>query len=442
MYAIVDIETTGGHASANGITEVAIVLHNGRETEGKYHTLINPGIPIPRYITALTGISNEMVYGAPTFAAVATQLFNLLQGRVFVAHNVNFDFSFLRHHFAASGLDFNAKKLCTVRMARKVLPGYPSYSLGKICGHLGIEIIGRHRAMGDAEATVCLFEKVLAADKDGAVVKMLGGRTGETYLPPNLSAAQIENLPATPGVYYFYDRKGKIVYVGKATNLRQRVRSHFSNNDAGRRKQDFLKNIFSVSHNACTSELSALIFESIEIRRLWPLYNRSQKRYHHEYGLYTYEDQNGYLRLFIERKKKNLTAVYTFNLLHEGQIILKKMVEEHRLDETMCFIDRSRSANVSEKAEQYNARVKTAIATLEKQLPTFLVTDCDHEKPNYILMEKGRFTGMGSIPQNVKMSDISAVKEHITSYPDNDYIRGLVYQFAEKFPERKIEIFS
>lgn len=443
MYAIVDIETTGGYASANGITEVAIVLHNGIEVEGKFHTLINPGVPIPRYITSLTGISNEMVYAAPRFEEVAANIYQLLCARIFVAHNVNFDYSFLKHHLQAAGFELNTKKLCTVRMSRKAFPGWPSYSLGNLCRQLQIAIENRHRAMGDVLATVKVFEKIVQEYPQGLVDKMVKGRNKEQYLPPHLPAEQVEQLPTEPGVYYFHNKKGKIVYIGKATNLQQRVKSHFSNNDDGKRKQQFLLHIYSVSFKLCGSELSALILESVEIRKWWPQYNRSQKKYHYEYGLYTFEDQNGYQRLFIERKKKQLPAIYTFNLLHEGQVLLRRLVQEFELNEGLCFIDRSgEAALVTETPEKYNTRVKKAIASLQEKLPSFLVVDSEGELNNYILMEKGKFAGMGTLAASVVTASITTIKELITPYPDNDYIRGLVYQFVEKHPDKKIEIFS
>jgi DNA polymerase-3 subunit epsilon len=185
MYAIVDIETTGGYASANGITEVAIVLHNGKEVEGKYQTLVNPLQLIPRYITALTGITNEMVADAPSFQEVAQNVFRLLEDRVFVAHNVNFDYSFIKHHLSQVGYELEARKLCTVRLGRKVFPGLPSYSLGNLCRSLSISIENRHRAMGDAAATTALFERILLADSDGQLEKMLKRGSRETYLPMN-----------------------------------------------------------------------------------------------------------------------------------------------------------------------------------------------------------------------------------------------------------------
>lgn len=440
-YAIVDIETTGGHATANGITEIAIVLHNGKEIEGRFHTLINPRVSIPRHITALTGITNEMLYDAPGFEQVASQIFSLLDQRVFVAHNVNFDYSFIKHHLQEAGWELNLRKLCTVRMARKIFPGYASYSLGNLCRELQISISNRHRAMGDTMATVELFEKLLQHDKEGVVAAMLKGRNKEQYLPPHLPAPDIEQLPNTAGVYYFYNQKKKIVYVGKASNLQQRVKSHFSNNDGSKRKQEFLRNIHSVSCRPCSSELAALIVESSEIRRLWPQYNRSQKKYHHEYGLYTYEDRSGYLRLFIEKKKKHLSPVYTFNLLHEGRVLLKKLIEEFALNEALCFVNNPVPA-IMETAGVYNQKVQTAIASLQEKLPSFLIADGEDDTANYFLMEKGKFAGMGPLPREALNSSVEDLKERLTLYADNDYIRGLIYQFAEQHPGRKIEILS
>ena len=181
MYAIVDIETTGGHANANGITEIAVILHDGVQEEGRYTTLVQPGYPIPRYVASLTGITDAMVASAPPFGDIADKVFNLLKGRIFVAHNVNFDYSFVKYHLEQAGFDLTEQKLCTVRLSRKVLPGLPSYSLGNLCRSLGIPVEGRHRAIGDAQATSVLFERILAADTEGHIAAMLRtGRPGRT----------------------------------------------------------------------------------------------------------------------------------------------------------------------------------------------------------------------------------------------------------------------
>ena len=438
-YAIVDIETTGGHAGANGITEIAVILHNGKQVEGQYQTLINPEQPIPRYITALTGITNEMVRQAPTFQEVADNIYNLLQHRVFVAHNVNFDYSFVKHHLQQHGYELNTKKLCTVRLSRKVFPGYLKYSLGSICRELDITISDRHRAMGDAEATAILFSRIIESDTDGHLHIMLKGKNKEQYLPLHVPSEHLERLPSTPGVYYFHNQKGKIIYVGKAVDLQKRVRSHFSNNDKSRRKQEFIRNVCSITHQACGNELMALILECTEIRRLWPEHNRSLKRFEHSYGLYSFEDQNGFLRLGIEKKRKHLQPLYTFNLLYEGQNLLRKLVKEYSLSEALCFIDPTAEA-VQEAPQAYNQRVEQAITMLQKQLPTFAVLGPGKEdqERSILLIERGRFYGMGYVPDQYTVSTTEELKSRLTQYPDNDYIRGLIHQYAELNPGNKI----
>src|SRR5215216_38549 len=164
MYAIVDIETTGGYAAANGITEISIHIFDGEKVVEQFETLINPNQLIPKYIQAFTGITNEMVQDAPTFEEVAEKIYTILQGNIFVAHSVNFDYSFIKSHLGFYGYTLNAKKLCTVRLARQIFPGLPSYSLGNLCHSLEIELKNRHRAGGDAGATVVLFKKQLAED--------------------------------------------------------------------------------------------------------------------------------------------------------------------------------------------------------------------------------------------------------------------------------------
>ena len=177
MYAIVDIETTGGHAASNGITEIAIILYDGVTEISRFETLVNPEQSIPLYIRALTGITEEMVETAPLFKDIAPRIYELLNEKIFIAHNVNFDYSFLKYHLGKCGFDLNSKKVCTVRLGRKVFPGLPSYSLGKFCNSLGIQIVNRHRALGDADATIRLFSMMLTADKEGHLHNFLNPRS-------------------------------------------------------------------------------------------------------------------------------------------------------------------------------------------------------------------------------------------------------------------------
>lgn len=441
MYAIVDIETTGGYAAAGGITEIAIVIYDGNTVIKKYETLLNPLFTIPRYVESLTGITNAMVEYEQTFEMVAEEIYELLHDKVFVAHNVNFDYSFIKHHLGVSGYDLNCKKLCTIRMGRHIIPGLPSYSLGNLCRSLGINVENRHRAGGDAEATVKLFELLLQKDTMEVIATMLRGRSKEQYLPPNLPAKQVKELPHSPGVYYFHDQKGKVIYVGKAKSLSKRVTSHFSNNKAGKQKQEFLRKIHNITWNTTGTELMAFILESVEIKKFWPDQNRSQKRFQQSYGLYSFHDMNGYLRLAIEKKRNNIEPLYSFNLLIEGHNLLRKLCKDFGLCPKLCFLQTA-PGTCNETAVDYNIRVAECIAHLQKELPTFALVGAGltEEEQSCILMEKGRFYGMGYLPGDISIISVDEIKSYITAYNENDYIRGLVYQHAERYPDKKILI--
>ncbi|WP_080059593.1 3'-5' exonuclease [Spirosoma aerolatum] len=173
MYCIVDVETTGGINGPTRLTEIAIFRHDGQQVVDSFHSLLNPGCPIPPFIQYLTGISDEMVQDAPTFADVAESVLRITEDAIFVAHNVSFDFNFVKKELNWLGYDFCRRTLCTVRTSRKVIPGYPSYSLGKLCKSLGIPLHGRHRAQGDAAATVLLFEMLLQHDSRGLIPRVV-----------------------------------------------------------------------------------------------------------------------------------------------------------------------------------------------------------------------------------------------------------------------------
>ena len=444
MYAIVDIETTGGHAAGSGITEVAVYIHDGNKVTQSFKTLINPERNIPIYITALTGINNAMVASAPVFKEVADEIFELLSGNIFIAHNVNFDYSFIKHHLKSAGYELNVKKLCTVRLCRKVFMGLASYSLGNLCRSLHIEIEDRHRADGDARATVILFDKLLQAGAQLHIDAMLKKSSSEQWLPLQLDKSIIENLPAKPGVYYFHNNREKIIYVGKAINIKKRVSSHFTQNDGEKKRQHFLRLIANITFKECASELHALVLESTEIRKLWPKYNYSQKQPAQKYALYSFEDNRGYIRLAIDKRKKNLQALYNFNMLHEGLVLLKNMADQFELNHKLCYLDKTpfaeKDIEFTEAPLYYNGKVKTALQSLEEQLPTFAIVDegLNKEEKLCLLIERGNFWGMGYISSLHNIDNVYELKEKIVPYADNDFIRNSIYTFAAANPSKKI----
>ncbi len=453
MYAVVDIETTGGYAAAHGITEIAIHIHNGYEVIETFETLINPNQHIPFHIETLTGIKNEMVANAPNFSEVAERIYQLLHDKVFVAHNVNFDYSFVRHHLEAAGYQLISKKLCTVRLSRKLFPGFPSYSLGKLCNSLNVPLNNRHRAGGDTTATAILLGMLLEKDTDGLIATTLKKSSKEQTLPPNLNRSEIDKLPNTPGVYYFKNEKGKVVYVGKAKQLKKRVCTHFSGHSISLQRQSFLKDIHSIDFQTCGTELIAFILEAAEIKKLWPENNRAMKRFEQKYSLYQFEDQKGYIRLGIDKFRKNTDVLYSFNNLLEGHQLLRDLAKEHRLCEKLCFIQaKKQSCSLhatgeclgacvgEESVALYNFRVKRAIKELHNLLPSFALIDegrAEDEK-SCLWVEKGKFYGMGYISGYVDLEDVENLKSVITPYPSNDYIMNLILSHGNEFPNKMI----
>lgn len=274
-YSIIDIETTGGHRSGNKITEIAIINIDDGKVVDEFVSLINPERSIPFHISRLTGISNKMVEDAPKFFQVAKKIVQMTEGRIFVAHNVFFDYNFIKHEFSDLGYTFQRDRLCTVRLARRYLPGFRSYSLGKLCDSIGIVNEARHRALGDARATTKLFQLILPKiNKLDFVV----ADSRKLALPPHLGREQYERLPHSNGVYYFYDQDGKLLYVGKSKDIKKRVGQHFRPNM--KQKKDIqLKNaIAKIEYKALGNELASLLFECHEIKHHFPPFNHSLKR--------------------------------------------------------------------------------------------------------------------------------------------------------------------
>jgi DNA polymerase-3 subunit epsilon len=444
VFAIVDIETTGGNASSGSITEIAIILHDGNQVAGKFHTLVNPHIPIPRYITALTGITNDMVASAPSFEEVAPHIFNLLSGRVFVAHNVNFDYSFIRHQLLQSGFEWEAQKLCTVRLSRKIFPGHAGYSLGKICRALQIELKDRHRACGDAEATAELFSLLVANDSQGLLQQMLKKGSREAYLPIHLPVSDMEGLPHAPGVYYFYNEKQKVIYIGKAKDIRKRVTSHFSNNSTSRKKQELMRNVHRISYQLTGTEFTASVLESLEIRKHWPRYNTSQKTIEFGFGIFRYEDRQGRQRLGIDRLRKTGNPVSKHALLTDAHRVLWKMVKEYGLCPVYCFLQKEGpcdgycggACGEELHVEEYNLRVAKAVDSLKKELPTFAIVEQGRQEgeKTWLLMEEGHFYGFGFIPAHQEISNREQLRELLTPYAGNEFVKNFMVQYAHTNP--------
>ncbi|ELR69537.1 DNA polymerase III epsilon subunit [Fulvivirga imtechensis AK7] len=430
MYAIVDIETTGGFAGKNRITEIAIFLHDGEAIVDSYETLVNPGQYIPSYITGLTGINQHMVESAPTFEEVAGEVFELLRDRVFIAHNVHFDYSFLKREFEKLKLPFSPRRLCTVRLSRALYPGLRSYGLGNLCEQLGIEIKNRHRAGGDAHATAILFDQLIK--KDYEYIKLaLKRNSRETTLPPNLPKEEYEALPEQPGVYYFHDKHGEVIYVGKAIDIKKRITGHFSGTSKNKRNQYIRNEIHHISYELTGNELIALLLESHEIKRLWPKYNRAQKYIPNQWGIYSYEDREGYTRLNISKKVKGVQPLVSFYSHSDAWQFLLGKVRDFELCPKLAGIQKSDGAcydlplgkcrgacDHQENHQTYNERVRQAAESFYEQDRSFAILGAGRteEELSIVLVERGNYHGFGFCDRDLQMSSLEEVKMVIDSY--------------------------
>jgi DNA polymerase-3 subunit epsilon len=280
--AIVDLETTGAHPAWNRVTEIAVVEVQAGEVASEWSTLIDPGAPIPAAIQALTGITNEMVAGAPAFRDIAAELHERLEGRVFVAHNARFDYGFLRHEFERAGLRFQARTLCTVKLSRRLYPGYARHDLDSLIERhaltLGEQGGARHRALGDARA-VWQFLRVAAEERGADVLENAARSLAKLpSLPAFIERATLDAIPEAPGVYLLYGESGAPLYVGKSVSLRSRVLQHFSDDLRSPREAQIAREIRRIEWRRTGGELGALLLEARLVKELAPAFNRQLKR--------------------------------------------------------------------------------------------------------------------------------------------------------------------
>jgi DNA polymerase III subunit epsilon len=457
MYAIVDIETTGGYAGYHRVTEVAVYHHDGLNITDRYSTLLNPGRSIPNFITGLTGIDYQLVKDAPTFADVADEIFSWLDGRVFVAHNAHFDYSFLKKEFEDAGINWNSKKLCTVRLSRKIIPGLRSYSLGRLAESLGIGISDRHRAGGDAEATAKIFDTLLKRDTEGAIVQALKKNNGETILPPNLARSEFDKLPAKPGVYYFHDTNGKVIYVGKAINIKKRIAGHFTGDAREWNRSNIRNEIHQISYELTGTELIALILEAQEIQRLWPKYNLAQKNKVEEWGVYDYEDRAGYVRFSITPRSRGSHPLVSFTSKGDAWNFMWEKIREHGLCSKLCGIQKTSGACYEHQAgsckgaclgsEQplvYNQRIKEAIDSISNTKESVAVIGRGRkvDEQSLVLVENGNFIGYGYVDKSISFSSVEEAKLYVKHMKENRIAQNLVNSFLVSTHNSEVILFE
>jgi DNA polymerase III subunit epsilon len=454
LFAIVDIETTGGSTKTSKITEIAIFKHNGHEIIDSYETLLNPEMEIPEFIVRLTGISDRMVIDAPKFYEVAKEIVEFTKDCVFVAHNVGFDYSIVRKEFKSLGFDYRLPHLCTVRASRYVIPGHDSYSLGKLSRALGIKITGRHRAGGDAEATAHLFTLLYKTDPNG-LKTFIQQEINPKILHPNLDTEQIEEIPSKTGVYKFYDDANQLIYIGKSKNIRARVEQHLRNSITIRAEK-MRTEIARIEFELTGSELIALLYESELIKRHKPLYNRALRKTNYSYGIFTYEAENGYQHIYIQLlSKTNDLPLSTFSSRNEANEYLHTIAEKYQLCKkymdlekttASCFgyqVKKCHGACVeAESANEYNLRVYEFEQSLTFDNEEFFIVEPGRSKgeKSIIWIEKGSYRGFGYVPFYALKESAKRWRAFVDLRPEDKDSRTILRYFLRKNPDLKRKI--
>jgi DNA polymerase-3 subunit epsilon len=284
IYSVIDVETTGGSPKSSKITEIAIYRHDGKQVLDEFVTLVNPEIPIPQFVSNLTGISDKMVANAPKFYEIAKKVVEFTEGTIFVAHNVGFDYGMIRSEFRRLGYDFRLPHLCTVRSSRQIIPGQDSYSLGKLTRSLGIDLIGRHRAGGDALATAKLL--ALLMEKEGNnLEEFIQHEVNPNFLHPALDLDAIEEIPNRAGIYKFFDENNQLIYLGKSKSIRSQIEQHLKNSSVKKSAQ-WCREITRIEFELTGTDLIAGILEHQILSHGHPKYNRAVRKKTQNNGLF------------------------------------------------------------------------------------------------------------------------------------------------------------
>lgn len=450
MYAILDIETTGGQYNEEGITEIAIYKFDGHEVVDQFISLVNPEIPIQPFVVKLTGINNAMLRSAPKFYEVAKRIIEITQDCVIVAHNASFDYRILRTEFRRLGFDYSKSTLCTVELSKKLIPDQPSYSLGKLVRNLGIPMADRHRATGDAMATVKLFKMLLSKDLEKEIVKSYIKTEIKTGISPKLLDI-VEALPSKTGIYYIHREDGTIIYIGKSNNIKKRVNQHFTG--SSRKAKKIQNEVFTVTYEETGSELIALLKESEEIKVNKPIYNRSQRKTIFPYALYAEKNADGYLALKLQKTDGRKKEITSFATLQEGKAVLHKITEEHQFCQKVnglydtkkgCFqydLKQCLGACVGkESPEDYNKRVTFFLENNQLQSQSIVIVDKGRsiDERSAVLVENGVYKGYCFYELNYQINNIEILKNIIIPMQNNRDSRNIIQNYIRKKKVLKI----
>ena len=444
MYCILDIETTGGQYNEEGITEIAIYKFDGHEVVDQFISLVNPEIPIQPFVVKLTGINNAMLRSAPKFYEIAKRIIEITDGCIIVAHNASFDYRVIKTEFRRLGFDFQKQTLCTVELSKKLLPDLPSYSLGKLVRSLGIPVADRHRASGDAMATVRLFKLLLAKDIEKDIVRSFVKTEIKSGMTPKLLDI-VEALPSKTGIYYIHNEKGDLIYIGKSKNIKKRVNQHFTG--TSKKSKKIQKEVYAVTFEETGSELIALLKESEEIKINKPIYNRAQRKTIFPWALYAEKDSQDYLALKVLKADGRKKEITSFSSQLEGKNALFQITEKYQLCQKInglydtkksCFqydIKQCFGACIQKEApDAYNFRVNEFISNHQFHNNTMVIIDKGRtlEERSAVVIENGIYKGYCFYDLNHQINTLQILKNILVPMQNTRDSRNIIQHYINK----------
>ncbi len=426
MYAIIDIETTGGQFNAEGITEIAIYKFDGVELVDQFISLVNPEIPIQPFVVKLTGINNAMLRTAPKFYEIAKRIIEITQDCIIVAHNASFDYRVLKMEFKRLGYDFMKQTLCTVELSKQLLPDVKTYSLGKLVRSLGIPIADRHRASGDAMATLKLFKLLLSKDLEKTILRTLIKNEIKNGISPKLLDI-LENLPTTVGIFYIHNEKGEIILIGRSNNIRKKISQYFTaDTKIGKRIQN---EVFTVTFEETGNELIALLKEREEIIHNKPVLNKVQRKSAFLFGVYLDKDVKGKYQLEVRKIDGRKKDIYLFKNQQEAAFYLHKKNEE--LTEKI-------PSDLS--LEEYNIQFLAFVKEIEDSFSNIIVSmkGRNISEKSALIMENGAFKGYCFYDLNYQILNPAVLKNIVIQMPNTKDSRNIIKYYLYKKNDFKI----
>jgi len=449
MYAILDIETTGGKYDEEGITEIAIYRHDGETITDQFSSLVNPQIEIQPFVQKLTGISGKMLQNAPKFYEIAKRVVQITEDCVIVAHNAAFDYRILQTEFRRLGFAFERKSLCTVSLSQLLLPDQPAYSLGKLVRNLGIPFSDQHRAQGDAKVTVKLFELLLEKDLHKNILKAHISSEHPNKVPPKFLEV-IDGLPSEMGVYYIHNSKNEIIYIGKSNNIKKRILNHLTGKS---KKARVIQNeIHKVTFALTGGELVSLLKEQNEIKTNAPKLNKAMKYRIFPMGI-RLDDSVEYPELIVEQIKKEHTyfSVYKnsksaksaiFNWTENYGICLKKTSLSNKTG--TCFLHEVNKCDGActgkETPDSYRKKIKLLLADFEYPFSDFIITSKGRKlgESSFIYIKGNVFLGYGYYELNHQIKNDKQIMSRLISMEDNPDVQKLIRSFLSRKKYNKL----